>query len=86
MVVLQYRCVQLLLKCPICRCGAVDREKDGPFVAGSRYDLPPNRMELIRQQIAHELVTVHHFKRPAGVLIRELPIQIKACQLLGRKV
>ena len=40
MVVLQYCCVQLLLKCPICRCGVVDREKDSPFVAGSKYDLP----------------------------------------------
>ena len=74
MVVLQYRCVQLLLKCPICRCGVVDREKDSPFVAGSRYDLPADGLELIRQQIAHELMAVHHFKHPAGVLIRELQI------------
>ena len=50
------------------------REKDSPFIAGSRHDLPPNRMELIRQQIAHELVAVHHFEHPAGILIRELPI------------
>ena len=45
-----------------------------PFIAGSRHDLPLNRMELIRQQIAHELVAVHHFEHPAGILIRELPI------------
>ena len=31
-------------------------------------------LELIRQQIAHELMAVHHFKHPAGVLIRELLI------------
>ena len=28
----------------------------------------------LTQQIAHELMTVHHFKHPVGVLIRELPI------------
>lgn len=74
MVVVQDRCVQLLLECPICRRGAVEGEKDSPFIAGSRHDLPLNRMELIRQQIAHELVAVHHFEHPAGILIRELPI------------
>ena len=63
MVVLQYCCVQLLLKCPICRCGVVDREKDSPFVAGSRYDLPADGLELIRQQIAHELMAVHQLMR-----------------------